>query len=117
MSDTITRLAALPALFARLIDTVENGDANTPELIDEILDEAKAALASFYPSGDEGGAKSDSRGNEPLVDPTKRESAIAWLIWNDPNGCYTDADTALEFPGEAPLSLAAALAHIAGQTV
>jgi len=25
-----------------------------------------------------------------------RDEAIAWLCWNDPNGCYTDADAAAE---------------------
>ena len=31
---------------------------------------------------------------------------ICWLCWNDPNGCYTDADTASE--GLAPLTLSEA---------
>ena len=118
MSDTITRLAALPALFARLFDAVENGGAETPELEEQILDEARAALAPFYPSGEEGGRGiiGDSF-HEPLVNPLDRQSCIAWLEWNDRNGCYSDEDTALEFPDEDPLSLAGALAHIAEQTV
>jgi len=29
---------------------------------------------------------------EPIVDITNRDSLIAWLTWNDWNGCYTDID-------------------------
>ncbi len=33
---------------------------------------------------------------EPSVDITNRESLINWLVWNDPNGCYTDSDSVRE---------------------
>lgn len=39
----------------------------------------------------------------PRVDTHDRESLIAWLVWNDPNGAYTDGDCADE--GLAPLTL------------
>jgi hypothetical protein len=30
---------------------------------------------------------------EPSVNIQSRESLINWLVWNDPNGCYTDTDS------------------------
>ena len=33
---------------------------------------------------------------EPMK-PTDRASLIEWLMWNDPNGCYSDEDNELEF--------------------
>jgi hypothetical protein len=41
-----------------------------------------------------------------LLSSGTREGIIAWLIWNDRNGNYTDADSRLE--GYPPLSLASA---------
>lgn len=35
---------------------------------------------------------------------------IAWLVWNDPNGCYTDEDCATE--GLEPLTLETAQAIV-----
>jgi len=40
--------------------------------------------------------------NEPAVDTTSRESLIQWLMWNDPNGCYSDHDSLVEFGEIAP---------------
>lgn len=34
---------------------------------------------------------------EPTADIDSRESLIRWLVWNDPNGCYTDEDAMLEW--------------------
>lgn len=31
------------------------------------------------------------------VSKATRPQLIAWLVWNDPNGCYTDADMRTEF--------------------
>jgi hypothetical protein len=33
----------------------------------------------------------------PCVDDNDRESLIRWLVWNDPNGCYTDEDAIAEW--------------------
>jgi hypothetical protein len=30
---------------------------------------------------------------EPIVNIKNRESLINWLVWNDSNGCYSDADS------------------------
>lgn len=38
-----------------------------------------------------------------LILEGRREELLAWLCWNDPNGCYTDADSIAE--GYEPLSL------------
>lgn len=35
-----------------------------------------------------------------------REQIIAWLVWNDPNGTYTDRDS--ESDGMGPLTLSEA---------
>jgi hypothetical protein len=34
-----------------------------------------------------------------------REALIAWLVRNDPNGCYTDEDATAEFGRPHPLSI------------
>lgn len=31
-----------------------------------------------------------------IVSDGTREQIIAWLVWNDPNGCYTDEDSLAE---------------------
>lgn len=37
-------------------------------------------------------ARGSRRGSAPvLTAASDRESVIAWLQWNDPNGCHTDA--------------------------
>ena len=41
-----------------------------------------------------------------------REVLLAWLQWNDPNGCYMDDLAAAE--GFAPMSIADAWTHVAG---
>jgi hypothetical protein len=40
---------------------------------------------------------------EWLLKDGSREDLISWLVWNDPNGIYTDADSLAE--GYSPLSL------------
>ncbi len=30
--------------------------------------------------------------DRPDVNENERASLIRWLVWNDPNGCYTDQD-------------------------
>jgi hypothetical protein len=40
---------------------------------------------------------------EWLLKDGSREELICWLVWNDPNGVYTDADSNAE--GYYPLSL------------
>lgn len=40
---------------------------------------------------------------QPIVDTNSRESLIAWLCWNDRNGCYTDEDSIAEFGSPATL--------------
>jgi hypothetical protein len=42
-------------------------------------------------------------GSEPRVDWDNRLSIIRWLVWNDRNGCYTDAEC--ESEGLEPISL------------
>ena len=42
-------------------------------------------------------------GREPRVDWNDRLSIIRWLVWNDHNGCYTDAECASE--GLEPIDL------------
>ena len=49
----------------------------------------------------------------PTVDTADRESLIAWLEWNDPQGCYSDADCEAE--GLVPLTLAELRALYADQ--
>lgn len=41
---------------------------------------------------------------QELLKSGTREQIIEWLCWNDPNGCYTDDDSASE--GYSPLTLA-----------
>lgn len=43
-----------------------------------------------------------------------REKIIEWLVWNDPNGTYTDPDSALE--GLQPLTREAACGIMRRQT-
>lgn len=40
----------------------------------------------------------DAIDNRPLTPSQEaaRQNLINWLVWNDPNGCYTDADCDLE---------------------
>jgi hypothetical protein len=40
---------------------------------------------------------------EWLLNAGSREDLICWLVWNDPNGIYTDSDSLAE--GYSPLSL------------
>lgn len=40
----------------------------------------------------------------PVVDLNDRDSLIAWMAWNDRNGCFTDADC--ESEGMEPFKLA-----------
>lgn len=37
------------------------------------------------------------------VEEAPREVLIAMLEWNDPNGCYSDADSTLEFGNPATI--------------
>ncbi len=51
-----------------------------------MIDTAKiAALAN------EAGEGSRRGGRPRLTADSDRETVIAWLQWNDPNGCHTDA--------------------------
>lgn len=47
------------------------------------------------------------------TDTLSRDECIAWLVANDPNGCYTDRDSETE--GLAPLTLAEARELVAAQ--
>jgi len=49
----------------------------------------------------------------PAIDTTNRESVIAWLVWNDPNGSYTDH--ASEVEGYDPLTLEEAVEYYLDQ--
>lgn len=51
---------------------------------------------------------------EPTIDWNDRESLIAWLTWNDRNGCYTDEDCDCE--GLPRLSLESAAALVKDQS-
>ena len=31
-----------------------------------------------------------------ILNEGSREEIISWLVWNDPNGCYTDSDSISE---------------------
>jgi hypothetical protein len=45
----------------------------------------------------------------PQVDTNDRTSLIAWLIWNDPNGCYADDECTEELGSTATLETLQAL--------
>lgn len=64
-------------------------EATDATLWNEAWDIAKREhLTAFYPSGTPGGIQSTTRGPEPDVDISDRDSLIAWHVWNDPNGEY-----------------------------
>jgi len=57
------------------------------------------------------GCLSRAPGAPSLASESGREVLLAWLQWNDPNGCYTDDLAATE--GFAPMTTADAWAHLA----
>lgn len=51
-------------------------------------------------------SRESRRGPGPhLPENPTREQLIGWLVWCDPNGCYTDEDNAVEYPDEPPMDL------------
>ena len=50
---------------------------------------------------------------EEIMCRQNREEMIAWLVQNDPNGCYTDEDSAAE--GLEPITVDAAWHHMYDQ--
>jgi len=72
-----------------------------PEMTREELAQRASALVSRY--GHAPGISADS----------SRGDLIAWLSWNDPNGCYSDSDCEIE--GFDPLTVDEAWEIIASQ--
>ena len=50
---------------------------------------------------------------QDILDSHDRDRVISWLVWNDPNGIYTDNDSIRE--GLDPLTLADAVATMRHQ--
>jgi hypothetical protein len=46
----------------------------------------------------------NATGGDRMEQHTTREELIAWLEWNDPNGCYNDHDSMIEFGEVATLA-------------
>lgn len=60
---------------------------------------------AYFPSNDptRRSINADPREQRDLLERGTRRDLIGWLEWNDPNGCYSDADCEAE--GMDPLEL------------
>jgi len=87
-----------------LIDGESYGLCINTDGISQLLDSEGCPIDEC---NDHGNIKTMLLMNEPSVDLKSRDSLITWLVWNDRNGCYTDADCDSE--GMEKISYSAAM--------